>query len=84
MSTRQQLDSFYDFASCQVESGDAEFTIDELYGLWRAKNLPPDELAESVAAIKSAYAGIEAGDQGRPAREELRETCERLGLVLDE
>ena len=84
MTTRQQIESFYDFAKSQTENGGSELSMDEIYGLWRAKNPTPTELAESVNAVRAAYAEIEAGDDGRPAREALRESCERLGLLIDE
>jgi hypothetical protein len=84
MPTKQQIDSFHEFASSQVDNGGAELSMDEIYLLWRAKNPAPTELAESVAAIRAAYADLEAGDSGRPARSALRESCHRLGLVIDE
>lgn len=84
MPIREQIDSFYEFASAQLDKGEADLSMDELYRLWRAKNPTPAELSESVAAIRAAYAEMEAGDEGRPAREALRETCERLGLMIDE
>jgi hypothetical protein len=84
MATKQQIDSFYEFASSQLDNGGAEFSMDELFCLWRVKHPTPAELSESVAAIRAAYAEMEAGDSGRPARPALRETCARLGLVIDE
>ena len=84
MPTKQQIDSFYEFASSQIDNGGAELSMDEVYCLWRAKQPTPTELAESVAAIRAAYAEMEAGDTGRLARPALRESCERLGLVIDE
>jgi hypothetical protein len=84
MLTQQQIDSFYEFASSQIANGGKDLSLDELYCMWRAKNPTPIELAESVAALQSAYAEMAAGDDGRPARAALRETCERLGLVIDE
>ena len=84
MPTKKQIDSFYEFASAQIDNGGADLSMDELYCLWRAKHPTPTELAESVAAIRAAYADMEAGDTGRPARQALRESCQRLGLVIDE
>lgn len=84
MPTKQQINSFNEFVSCQMNNGGAELTMDEIYCLWRAKHPTPAELAESVAAVRAAYAELQAGDTGRPARAALRETCERLGLVIDE
>lgn len=56
--------------------------MDDLYCLWRAQHPTPAELTASVAAVRAAYAEMAAGDQGRPARAALRETCQRLGLVI--
>jgi hypothetical protein len=84
MPSKQQLDSFYEFAAAQIHNGGAALSMDEVYCLWRAKHPTPAEVADSVAAIRSAYADLAAGEQGRLAREALRETCERLGLVIDE
>ena len=81
MPTKQQIDSFHEFASSQMDNGGDELLMDELYCLWRAKHPTPAELAQSVAAVRSAFAEMEAGDNGRPARVALRETCQRLGLV---
>ncbi len=84
MTTLQEIDSFYTFARSQVDNGAKEWSMDELYGLWRAKHPTPAELAESITALRAAYAEFEAGDGGRPAREALRESCQRLGLDLHE
>jgi hypothetical protein len=82
--TKQQLDSFFEFASSQMNNGGAELSMDELYCLWRAKHPTPAELAETVAALQAAHTEMQAGDNGQPARAALRETSARLGLVLDE
>ncbi len=79
MPTKQQLDSFWEFASSHIDNGGTELSMDELYCLWRAKHPTPAELAGSVAAVRAAYADLQAGDSGRPARVALRETCQRLG-----
>jgi hypothetical protein len=84
MPIKQQIESFLEFASSQIANGGAELSMDELYCLWRATHPTPSELRESVAAVRSAYAEIEAGDSGRPARSALRETCQGLGLDIDE
>jgi hypothetical protein len=84
MTTKQQIDSFVEFASSQIDNGGAQLSMDELYCLWRAKQPAPAELAESVASIRAAYGEMQAGDSGRAAREALRESCTRLGLVIGE
>ncbi|MGH7129137.1 MAG: hypothetical protein ACREJB_06360 [Planctomycetaceae bacterium] len=84
MATKEQIESFSHFASSQIDNGGAQLSMDELYSLWRAKNPTTEEFADSVAAVEQAHAELEAGQAGRPARAALRETCERLGLHIDE
>lgn len=84
MTTRELVDSFHRFAIEQLDNGGASFTVDKLYLLWKHRCPSDDELTESVAAVQAAYADFEAGDRGEPAREALRESCQRLGLVIDE
>lgn len=84
MTTLEQIDNFHRFAMEQIDNRDSRLSMDELYGLWRAQNPSAEEFAESVAAIKAAYADFESGETGEPARTHLRNTCERLGLVIDE
>lgn len=83
MATKDQIESFHQFASTQIDNGGASLTMDELYSLWRSKNPTKDELLDSVAAVQAAIQDMEAGDSGEPAREALRETCASLGLVID-
>jgi len=84
MATKQQIESFHEFAIFRITDGGAELSMDELYSWWRAIHPTPPELSESVAALRAAFAEIQAGDGGRPARQALRESCQRLGLVIDE
>lgn len=84
MSTQDQVDSFHQFATSQIATVGGEFSLDQLYCLWRVKHPLPQELTSSVAAVKAAFADLKAGEPGRPARLALRESCQRLGLVIDE
>ena len=68
MVTQDQIDSFHQFASSQIAAVGGEFSLDQLYCLWRTKHPLPQELVASVTALKSAYADLEAGDTGRDAR----------------
>lgn len=83
MATKKQIKNFCEFASRQVDNGGANLSMDALYGLWRSKNPTADELASSVAAVEAAIADLQAGDTGESARDALRKTCHRLGLVID-
>lgn len=82
MATKEQINSFHQFATSQIENGGGNLSMDELYTIWRSKHPTTAELQDSVAAIKESLAELDAGYEGRPARQALRETCERLGLVM--
>ena len=84
MTTREQLEDFRAFANDQLDQGGEDWTLDELYSLWRSQNPTPEELADSVAAVKAAYQELLAGDPGVPARAALREDLQRRGLSIDE
>lgn len=84
MTTKELVDNFHEFARDQLAQGASEFTVDELYSMWRVRFLPAGELTESVSALQASYRDLEAGDVGIPAREALSETCHRLGLVIGE
>lgn len=84
MIIRQQLDDFYHFALQQMAEQPSELSLDELYLAWRAQHPAPNELQQSVEAVRAAHAGYKQGDQGAPAREHLRKVCTELGLVIDE
>jgi len=84
MTALEQLNSFYDFASRSLLANPTVLSMDEIYLVWRARHPTDSDLNESVAALKSAYADLEAGQTGRPAREALQEVCRELGLAIDE
>lgn len=84
MTALEQLDNFYDFASRSLRADPTMLSMDDIYLVWRARHPTELDLNESVAALKSAYADLEAGDKGRPAREALQDACRELGLVIDE
>jgi hypothetical protein len=83
MATKLEVESFHHFALAEIENGGAALSIDELFQEWRSTRPTEEELAESVAAVKAAYADYLAGDTGRPALDALRETCDRLGIDFD-
>ena len=73
MSTQSLVDHFHQFATEQLSKSEAELSIDALYEMWRASNPSPDDLAESVKAVKAALTDMAAGDVGTPAHEHLAE-----------
>ena len=80
MTTKQQLDEFYRFATDRVGRTGTDLTIDELFHDWRSHHPTNEELNASTAAVNAAYADFLAGDRGEPARESLRQSCRELGL----
>ena len=84
MSTQEQIDSFYRFATEQLASGDSEKSIDELYDQWRYENLTPEELKENVAAVQAAIDDMNAGDTGRDAARVEQELRDELNLPATE
>jgi hypothetical protein len=70
--TQEQIESFHQFATCRAKNGGADLTMDELYDLWRAENLPPEELAESLASLERGLADVAAG-RVRPAQDVIDE-----------
>ena len=81
MTTKEQIDSFYRFATEQLENGGSEKSVDELYDEWRLENLTPEEVAENVAAIQ---ASIDDMKTGRDAGEVIRELRDELNLPVGE
>lgn len=83
-TTEQEIQSFAAWAREQLANGGSEFTFDELVDRWRALNPPPEELAESVAAVKAALADMEAGDAGIPADEQLARLRRKFDIAESE
>lgn len=83
MATKEQIESFYRFATDQLTNGGTQKSIDELYDQWRYENLSPEEVAENVAAIQSAIDDMDAGDTGRDAGDIERELRQELNFPRD-
>ena len=73
MATKEQIDSFHQFASSQVGNGGAELSMEQLFDLWQVQNPSRDELTESVAALNAAHRDMENGDSGRPVEDVVAE-----------
>ncbi len=73
MATKDQIDSFHQFASLQVENGGAELSMERLFDLWLVQNPSTEELTESVAALNVAHRDMENGDTGRPVEDVIAE-----------
>lgn len=83
MSTRQQLESFYRFASEYAELESSGISIDEIYAAWRSRHPQPEELRESLGALGEASAELDRGETGDSADDVVTELYGRLGMVVD-
>jgi hypothetical protein len=79
--TREQLDSFHDFAAAQIENGGSALSLEQLLDLWRIANPTPEERAANVAAIQQALDDMVAGDTGEPAADVLRDLRTALNVA---
>lgn len=80
MTAREEINSFARFALEQVDRGNTDCSMDELYAMWRREHRPSASRDEDVAAVQGAIDDFRKGDRGRPARElgrELREYLDR-------
>jgi hypothetical protein len=76
----QELRFFKDFVSEKLESGDAGLTPEEALDQWRSMNPDPEDLQQSVAAVRKALIDMENGDRGRPADDVLSDLRKRYQL----
>lgn len=68
MATKStEIEQFRDFIDEQVKNGHANLSPEEVLDLWRCQHPMPEELQESVAAVKTALRDMEAGDRCRKA-----------------
>ncbi len=84
MATQQQIDSFYELATRQIRAGHGDLSLAELFDLWQVQHPSARELAESVAAVKSALSDMEQGDTGRHIDEFVDDMRTRYGISSDE
>ena len=84
MTTQEQIDSFYRFATEQLSNGGSDKSVDELYDQWRFENPTAEDMAENVAAIQGSIDDMKNGDTGRDASEVIRELRDELDLPADE
>ncbi len=80
MTTQEQIDSFYRFASDLLANGDSEKSVDELYDQWRSENVATEEVADNVAAIRASIDDMNNGETGRDSGDVIRELRGVLNL----
>ena len=69
--------AFYDFLGGLLE--DSSLTLGDALELWDQENQTPEELKETLAAIREGLADAEAG-RVRPARESINEIRRKYNL----
>lgn len=80
MATITQIDSFHEFAVARVNNGGTNLSMDELYEQWRLENLPADELAESVAAVRAALGEMQDDEAWIDAEDHLAQLRSKYGF----
>jgi hypothetical protein len=73
------LRAFRDFATEKLSNGGAEMTLDEALGLWEAENQTPEELEDTLRAIREGLADVEAG-RVRPVEDVVRDLCQKHNI----
>jgi hypothetical protein len=76
---QDQLDSFHQFATQRIRSGEAA-SMDELVDAWSGAELSKEQLDRNATAIQEAIDDMEAGDTGRPASEVIGDIRAKHGL----
>ncbi len=73
-----ELERFHQFVEDKLASLSADLSPEEVLSEWRTTHPSPDDLSESVVAVKQALADMRAGDRGRPAEQVIAELRQRL------
>ncbi|MCE9547917.1 MAG: hypothetical protein K8T25_20795 [Planctomycetia bacterium] len=74
----RDLKEFHHFLGEKLSHGGGNLSPEEALDEWRVLNPAPEELAESVTAIRRALAEMRAGDRGRAAESVVAEIRQRL------
>ncbi|MGD9647248.1 MAG: hypothetical protein AB7U73_16165 [Pirellulales bacterium] len=74
--SNSELAQFEQFIKLQVQTG-RSISPEEALDLFRIEHPQPDDFDESVAALREALAEVDAGVQGVPVEDFVREHRER-------
>lgn len=80
MSSQCDLANFCQFIVDRLAEGDLHLSPEEALTQWRAEQLKTDDFDATVAALRKAFAAVDAGDKGRSVDEFDREFRERRGI----
>ena len=75
-----ELDLFSDFLDGLRQEPCDHISPEEAVAQWRAQQMSPEELRESVAAIQEAIADMEAGEEGMPFDEFVSKMRQKYNL----
>ena len=78
-TTKEQIDSFHQFAVEQLGNGGAELSLPELYNLWRVEHPAVSERQDIDAAIAEGLADVRSG-RTQPAAEVSKELRKKHNL----
>jgi hypothetical protein len=82
MSTAEQdIESFASYARRNIESGQRDLTIDELFDQWRIENPSDEQYAANVAAVQASIADFKRGERGTLADEHSAQLRREFGAA---
>jgi hypothetical protein len=73
LSGQGELIRFLEFARGLIAAGKTDLSPEQALDLWREPSPCPDDPQSTIAAVREALADMEAGDEGVPAEDFLRE-----------
>jgi hypothetical protein len=79
-NVEQDLTSFHRYALHQLELGQSELSIDELFDQWRSENPSSEAYAEDVTAIAASIDDFRRGERGLPTGIQSAELRREFGL----
>ena len=77
LTSSNELADFHRFLSEKLENAGCRLSPEQALDEWRSEHPFPEELAESVAALKVALAEADSG-QGKPVDEVIAEIRRRI------
>ncbi|WP_339747240.1 hypothetical protein [uncultured Rubinisphaera sp.] len=67
MTTQEELEYFYYYASQKLSSGDREFSLRELFNQWQARSSDSAIHQTDLAAIRASLEDLNQGESGQDA-----------------
>ena len=78
--TPRELREFHDFVGEKLSNGGTDLSPEEVLDQFRVLHPGPNELMESVSAVRQALTDMAAGDRGRPVDDVLTDLRTRHNL----